>query len=158
MSKWNFLRQKYARVRKKQLSGQTGQDFPFYDSLDFLNPYIGIRRPKTRFKFASSNRTEIKSPEPSGTAGEDESGAGFFINILSNQKAEPEDTMDISDERLEYKSNSSDTCNPNRQPEGDEDVLFGQAIAAELKRVKNRKVKMKLKVDIYNLLYQSLDS
>lgn len=37
----------------------------------------------------------------------------------------------------------------------DEDDLFGQSIAAELKRINNRRKKMKLKANIYKLLFEA---
>lgn len=37
----------------------------------------------------------------------------------------------------------------------DEDDLFGQTIAAELKRIPSSKKKMKIKADMYRLLYEN---
>lgn len=37
----------------------------------------------------------------------------------------------------------------------DEDDLFGQSIAAELKRISSRRKKMKLKANIYKLLFEA---
>ncbi|KAK9872235.1 hypothetical protein WA026_017038 [Henosepilachna vigintioctopunctata] len=165
INKWKNLREKYARERKYRRSNLYGKKWHLFDKLLFLEDHITNRRNFVRAPIENGNKigifTETKTDLVSSSDTNEFNDNCFKID-------EEKEGYNTKYSAAQYLSNNrcSSKCGNNGgfsntdcedEPSRDEDDLFGIAIVAEMKKISNIKKKMKLKANIYRLLYECSD-
>lgn len=67
----------------------------------------------------------------------------------------PSTSPTLSDSKVNFKGSYLSPSSEQSQFSHDEDELFGQTITAELRRMPSGKKKMKIKAEIYKILYEN---
>ncbi|XP_063918125.1 transcription factor Adf-1-like isoform X2 [Zophobas morio] len=177
LARWRTLRERYSRERRTQKSGVSVKKWELYDELSFLDQHVKARR-YTRMVPTNPSSAEqsvcyvITSPNSSSLALDSSS---FLSEMSSTKKEVPIEDVEFFDVSSDITSSPAPLFNEennlseisisenatNGQSESaqsriipDEDDLFGQSIAAELKKLPCPRKKIKLKAEIYRLLYE----
>ncbi|RZC33303.1 transcription factor Adf-1-like [Asbolus verrucosus] len=184
LARWKTLRERYSRERRMQQAGVAVKKWELFDELSFLDQHVKARRRYTRVVPTNPTSTDqnlcyvVTSPTNSSSDPVTLDSSSFLNDISLSTKKEVSTIEDVEffdvssditssptplfneennlSENNMSESTSSTTQNENGQSKGspDEDDLFGQSIAAELKKLPCPRKKIKLKAEIYRLIYE----
>ncbi|KAB0797177.1 hypothetical protein PPYR_08171 [Photinus pyralis] len=163
--RWKSLRERYGRERKLRHVDQNRKKWVYFDILNFLDGHIKARRPSSFRsilpKIDNTNNLAIISPMNSRTV---------LLNMSPLHTEPREESVETHTDvdQVEFIDTSNTTHSPtthyskeansveqSRSMLNDEDELFGQSISAELRRMPSGKKKMKIKAEIYKILYEN---
>lgn len=177
--KWRNLRERYGRERKMRHSHNNRKKWEYFDVLSFLDVHIKPRRHSSYRPILpkvddNTNNLAIISPMNNHVSS---NNTAFLLKHLDMSPTSNESKQDRYDlQHVEFveasntpKSSNTSTTNvskvhckesPINSVEHhivihDEDELFGQSISAELRRIPSGKKKMKIKAEIYKILYEN---
>jgi hypothetical protein len=165
-----------------QNAGIAVKKWELFDELSFLDQHVKARRRYTRMVPTHPSATDqnicyvVTSPTNSSSDPVTLDSSNFLSEMsLSTKKEVPIEDVEFFDvssditsspaplfneENNASENNISEAAtndqreNTQSKPSPDEDDLFGQSIAAELKRLPCPRKKIKLKAEIYRLLYE----
>lgn len=177
-AKWKTLRERFGRERKHQDASKKQWDL--YEALQFLDQHVRPRHSQYRYKKCLDNGADLNINSTDLT--EDYTESAIILqsgntSTLDSMSANVEPMDDIQNLEFVNVSNSStmseiskttdDNCSLKDKKYclrvtgssshyiNDEDELFGLSIAAELRKIPSSKKKMKIKADMYKLLYEN---
>ncbi|XP_044267451.1 transcription factor Adf-1-like isoform X2 [Tribolium madens] len=183
LARWRTLRERYSRERRMQNAGVSVKKWELFDELSFLDQHVKRRRRYTRMVPTHPSPADqnicyvVTSPTNSSSEHVTLDSSAFlnemslgtkkevamddveFFDVSSDITSSPTPLFneDISASENNVSENSVNVQNESTQckvSNPDEDDLFGQSIAAELKKIPCPRKKIKLKAEIYRLIYE----
>lgn len=159
VNRFKVLRDRYAKERKAGT-----KKWELYDKLSFLDPHILSKKRYSYTHMQGRKSASYNNVINNAVSSTDSTKDKNFIDSTNelNKMLAANSAFELKDfNRNNYLENPIDVeYHTPQTPQQNEDELFGLAIAAELKKVPDGRRKVKLKADIYKLLwsYQQIDN